>query len=126
MLMQVSRSLHNLSEVDYALGLALLVSAGKHDFAVTDGLRSLDRQRELVAAGRSWTVHSAHLVGRAVDIVAYRDGRVTWEPEFYRPIAQSVRQFAALITDRRVTWGGEWREVDACHFEIAERAQVSG
>ena len=38
------------------------------DFAVIEGLRSPERQRELVAAGASKTLRSRHLTGHAVDL----------------------------------------------------------
>jgi len=38
------------------------------DFSVTDGKRSLERQRKLVADGKSRTLKSNHLIGRAIDV----------------------------------------------------------
>ena len=35
---------------------------------ITEGLRTLERQRQLVAAGKSKTMNSYHLNGRAVDV----------------------------------------------------------
>jgi peptidoglycan L-alanyl-D-glutamate endopeptidase CwlK len=40
------------------------------DFGVTEGLRSIERQRKLVDAGRSQTMNSRHIGGEAFDIVA--------------------------------------------------------
>jgi len=40
------------------------------DFAVHDGLRTLDEQKKLVASGASQTMDSRHLTGHAVDFSA--------------------------------------------------------
>lgn len=41
------------------------------DFGITEGLRTKERQKELVAKGASRTLKSRHLTGHAVDVVAY-------------------------------------------------------
>jgi hypothetical protein len=38
------------------------------DFSVIEGLRTAERQKELVAAGKSKTMNSRHLTGHAVDL----------------------------------------------------------
>ena len=45
------------------------------DFAVIEGMRTLERQKELVKQGASKTLKSRHLTGHAVDIAPYIDGR---------------------------------------------------
>ena len=40
------------------------------DFAVTEGLRTKERQAELVKAGASKTMNSRHITGHAVDLAA--------------------------------------------------------
>ena len=67
-----SRSLKKLEGVDE--GLVNVVSEAIKlttvDFGVTYGLRTLEQQKELYEAGRSQTMKSKHLDGRAVDVVA--------------------------------------------------------
>ena len=46
------------------------------DFTVLEGLRSLERQKALVAAGASQTLKSRHLDGHAVDLGAWVDEQV--------------------------------------------------
>ena len=43
------------------------------DFGVTEGLRTEERQKELVAKGASKTMKSKHLDGNAVDLMVYVD-----------------------------------------------------
>ncbi len=41
------------------------------DFGVTEGLRTVERQKELVAKGASQTMNSRHITGHAIDVFAY-------------------------------------------------------
>ena len=67
------RSIGRLDGVD--AGLVAVVNRAIEltnvDFGVTEGLRSVETQRKYVAAGKSQTMKSKHLEGRAVDLVAY-------------------------------------------------------
>ncbi|MFM7012456.1 MAG: M15 family metallopeptidase, partial [Betaproteobacteria bacterium] len=49
------------------------------DFAVTEGLRTEARQKELVAIGASKTLRSRHLTGHAVDIAPFAAGKLRWD-----------------------------------------------
>ncbi len=40
----------------------------EYDISILEGLRTVERQKELVAQGVSWTMASDHLIGKAVDI----------------------------------------------------------
>jgi hypothetical protein len=64
------------------------------DFAVHDGIRTLDEQKNLVQAGASQTLDSRHITGHAVDLVPLINGklRCEWEPIFR--IADAVQQAA--------------------------------
>lgn len=78
--------------------LVALGSAGFQPF-VASGVRSLAAQRELVKAGRSRTMKSAHLVGLAADIV---DRRFGWAP----PSSLFWLMLGREALKRRLTWGG--------------------
>lgn len=81
------------------------------DFGVTEGKRSIERQKELVARGLSQTMNSKHLTGNAVDLVAYLSGRVCWEMSAYDELADAMKQ-AAKETEVAVRWGGAWQVRD--------------
>jgi len=49
-----------------------------HDFRVQEGLRTGERQAELVARGASRTMRSRHLAGHAVDLVAPGGSEISW------------------------------------------------
>jgi peptidoglycan L-alanyl-D-glutamate endopeptidase CwlK len=77
------------------------------DFGVIEGLRSEERQKELVAKGASKTMKSKHLDGNAVDLMAYLDGKACWEIPVYEPIADAMKT-AAIECGTEIRWGGAW------------------
>ena len=79
------------------------------DFGVSEGLRTLERQKELVEKGASQTLKSKHLGGKAVDLVAYIGPRVSWELSVYDDIADAMRQ-AAKELDVTLRWGAAWHK----------------
>lgn len=98
--------------VKRAIGLTVV------DFGVTEGMRTLERQRELVAKGASQTMRSRHLTGHAVDLVAYIGTEVRWDWPLYDKIADAMKE-AALELDTPLEWGGDWRTLrDGPHFQL--------
>ena len=88
------------------------------DFAVTEGLRTIERQRELYKAGASRTMNSRHLTGHAVDLVALVGGKVRWDWPLYERIAAAVKE-AARLEGVPIEWGGDWRTFkDGPHFQL--------
>lgn len=85
------------------------------DFAVTEGLRTEAKQRELVAKGASQTTNSKHLTGHAVDLVAFIGGRISWELNLYDEIADAMR-LAALEKNTGIRWGAAWNIPDIRHW----------
>ncbi len=88
------------------------------DFAVVEGLRTLERQRELVAKGASQTLRSRHLTGHAVDLAPVIDGSVRWDwPAFY-PVIDAVRA-AAKDLGIPMVHGADWVTLrDGPHHEL--------
>lgn len=88
------------------------------DFGVTEGRRTLERQRELVAQGKSQTLNSRHLTGHAVDVAAYMNGAVSWDMAHYQQIAAAMKA-AAKELGLPIVWGGDWKSLrDGPHFEL--------
>lgn len=100
---------------------AELVPAGL-GFIVTEGLRSRERQTQLVASGASQTMNSRHLTGHAVDLAAtLADGEVRWDWPLYAKLATAMKR-AAAEQGTAITWGGDWKTLkDGPHFEIDPR-----
>lgn len=91
------------------------------DFVVTEGLRTVARQKQLFAAGASKTMNSRHLTGHALDVAAWVGGTVRWDWPLYAKIAGAFKQ-AALELDVPIIWGGDWKSFrDGPHFELDRR-----
>lgn len=88
------------------------------DFTVLEGLRTLTRQKQLLAAGATKTLNSRHLTGHAVDLGALVAGSVRWDWPLYYKIAAAMKQAAAELSIP-VEWGGDWRSFkDGPHWQL--------
>jgi peptidoglycan L-alanyl-D-glutamate endopeptidase CwlK len=88
------------------------------DFAVLEGLRTPERQQQLVKAGASLTLKSRHLTGHAVDLGAMVDGKIRWDWPLYYKIAEAMKD-AARDLKVSITWGGDWTMFkDGPHYEL--------
>ncbi|ENC2022855.1 M15 family metallopeptidase [Escherichia albertii] len=88
------------------------------DFGITEGLRMVERQKQLVAEGKSQTMNSRHLTGHAVDVFAYPTPAGSWEWTYYQQIANVVKQVSREL-HIPVEWGGDWKTLkDGPHFQL--------
>ena len=108
-----SRSLKKLEGVDEGIVSVVKDAIGitKVDFGVTFGLRTLEEQKKLYESGRSQTMKSKHLEGRAVDLVAYFGSDISWELNVYDDICDAMAE-AARKNDVAIKWGAAWSEGD--------------
>ena len=108
-----TRSREKLIGIDSKLKevVCLAITYTKIDFGVIEGLRTENRQRALVESGASKTMKSKHLDGRAVDLMAYVDGRGCWELNVYDEVADAMKR-AAIEVDVAVRWGAAWTVTD--------------
>jgi len=83
------------------------ISRSEIDFTVIEGIRTADRQRQLVKAGASKTMDSRHLTGHAVDLAAWVGGTVRWDWGLYLKIAEAMRA-ASNELGTPIRWGGTW------------------
>ena len=107
------RSLERLKGVDADLVKVVkrAIELTRVDFGVTEGIRTVARQTELVNSGASKTMKSRHITGEAVDLMAYLSGRASWELSLYDDIADAMRE-AAIELQVPVRWGGAWHVDD--------------
>ena len=91
------------------------------DFTVVEGLRTIERQRQLLAQGVSKTLNSRHIKGEAVDLYPYYDGKVQIPKSSHNSwflIAEAMAE-AAEEQGVRITWGGHWVTIiDMPHYQI--------
>jgi peptidoglycan L-alanyl-D-glutamate endopeptidase CwlK len=97
------------------------ITLTKIDFGVSEGLRTLEKQKELVAKGASKTMKSKHLTGHAVDLVAvdlvaYLGDRISWEMNLYDDIADAMKT-AAMVHDVKIRWGAAWHIDDIADWD---------
>jgi peptidoglycan L-alanyl-D-glutamate endopeptidase CwlK len=115
-----AKSKEKLQDVDIRL-VRLVEQAIKEttiDFTVLEGLRTPERQQQLVNDGFSQTMKSKHLTGHAVDLVAIVGGKVSWEKQHYPEIAKAMKK-AAADQNVKIRWGGDFKSFfDGPHFEL--------
>ena len=99
------RSRNRLKGVDSRLVNVLNELIKIKDVTVIEGLRSAERQEELLAKGATKVKYSKHMEGKAVDIAPYP---IDWnDRERFHYMGGMVRGIAkALNLDIR--WGGDW------------------
>tara|TARA_S200002703_G_C3699622_1_gene214857 strand:+ start:226 stop:624 length:399 start_codon:yes stop_codon:yes gene_type:complete len=118
------KSLERLESCDDRL-FVIFTHVIKHfDCTILEGKRSRERQAELVAQGKSKTLESKHIEGKAVDVAPYP---IDWEDrERFHYFAGYVMATAQQM-GVNLRWGGDWdrdTEVkdnsfdDLVHFEI--------
>ncbi len=99
------RSKQRLKGVDTKLVNVLNELVKIMDVTIIEGLRSQERQDELVAKGASKTRYSKHIEGKAVDLAPYP---IDWEDrERFHYMGGMVRGIAKQL-GANVRWGGDW------------------
>lgn len=78
-------------------------------FRLTEGVRTKERQAQLVKARKSKTMNSRHLTGHAVDFVALNaDNAATYDIEDMIRVAREIKAAAASL-GIAIEWGGDWK-----------------
>jgi len=115
-----SRSRATLKGVhpDLVRVVELALTYSPHDFTITEGLRTVARQRELKAAGASQTMNSRHITGHAIDFAVLVGGKVRWDWPLYGQVAAAFKR-AAKELKVPIIWGGDWKSLrDGPHVEL--------
>jgi peptidoglycan L-alanyl-D-glutamate endopeptidase CwlK len=116
-----TRSAKNLQgvHVDLVRVMSLARTRSPVKFTVIEGLRTVERQRQLVAQGASKTMNSRHITGHAVDIVPHRpDGTLAFDWPLYYKVAPVIKA-AAKELGIPIEWGGDWRTFkDGPHWQL--------
>ena len=100
------------------------------DITIIEGHRGQARQDQLVEEGKSQLMwpRSRHnsMPSMAVDVAPYVNGSVSWDWDYYRPLAAHIKDtWARLVANELVTgqydlsWGGDWRNFrDGPHWQL--------
>ena len=127
------RSKQRLQGVDFKLVNVLNEVCKYFDITVIEGIRSQERQNELVAQGKSKTKFGKHVQGKAVDIAPYP---IDWNArDDFHYLGGFVLGIASQM-GINVRWGGDWSDSslsknarttkdnnfdDLVHFEIKKK-----
>jgi len=96
------------------------------DFTVLEGLRTLDRQKQLFNLGATKTLRSRHLTGHAVDLAPMVGGTVRWDWPLYHRLAKIIKE-AAVAENVPIEWGGNWRTFkDGPHWQLPWKTYPKG
>jgi len=124
-----SRSLKNLQGIhpDLRLVLDKALQDSPLDFVVIEGLRTKERQKQLVASGASQTMNSRHITGHAVDLLPIGpNGKPAFDWPLYNQLGPAVKK-AADELGVELDWGGDWKKFkDGPHFELDRTAYPMG
>jgi len=126
------RSKDRLKGVDAKLQNVLNEVVKYFDITIIEGLRSQERQNELVAQGKSKTKFGKHVEGKAVDIAPYP---IDWNArDDFHYLGGFMLGMAASM-GIKIRWGGDWNASslfkgqrttkdnnfdDLVHFEILD------
>jgi peptidoglycan L-alanyl-D-glutamate endopeptidase CwlK len=118
-----ARSLRNLQGVhpDLVRVVHRALELTPTDFVVTEGLRTVKRQAELVQAGASRTMNSRHITGHAIDFAPLVAGKVRWDWPLFPPIVKAFKE-AATEKGVAIVAGADWVKFrDGPHIELDRR-----
>ena len=120
------RSKQRLKGVDTKLVNVLNELIKIMDVTIIEGLRTQERQDELVAKGASKTRYSKHIQGKAVDLAPYP---IDWEDrERFHYMGGMVRGIAEQL-NVPVRWGGDWDsdgEIKDNSFDDLVHVEIKG
>lgn len=118
------RSLNNLRGIhpDLRRVIDRALQDSPLDFVVIEGLRTVERQKQLVAQGASRTMNSRHLTGHAVDLMPIGPSGPAFDWPLYDQLGPAVKE-AAEMEGVALDWGGDWKSFrDGPHFELDRAA----
>lgn len=94
------------------------------DFTIVQGSRTQAYQDELYAQGRTapgkivtWTTHSRHIDGFAIDFAAWINGSICWDVSLYSAIVEAFKS-ASLALSVPIVCGIDWHPADFGHVQL--------
>ncbi len=115
-----SRRLDDLSPRFQPLAIELLARCVEQGFAVfiVETRRTEAEHQANLAKGVSWTTHSKHIDGDAIDLCPFEQYALHGPDKLQWDAADPVWQKIGAIGERLgLRWGGRWKQADMGHFE---------
>ncbi|CAB4141871.1 D-alanyl-D-alanine carboxypeptidase [uncultured Caudovirales phage] len=113
-----ARDLERLKGVHPDLVRVVIRACERVPFFVAEGRRTPERQKQLVAEGKSKTLNSRHLTGHAVDLYPISDVPIPkMQMADFKPLVDAMRA-ASAVEKVALVCGYDWGW-DAPHFELA-------
>ena len=118
----MSRKLDDLDPKFRPLAVELLARLTESGIAVmiVDTLRTPEEHAANLAKGVSWTKHSKHLHGYAIDICPYHTYAVAGPDKLLWEADDIWLKIGKIGEALGLRWGGRWRIPDLGHFEYVE------
>jgi len=119
-----------LSTVDIRLQQLFHEVINHVDIRIVEGIRTVERQKELVATGKSKTMNSKHLKGLAIDFVPMKGLDVSYNINDCVYVAGIIKGIASQMQiGCKIRLGADWdgdniisdeKFLDAVHIEIRD------
>ena len=116
----MSRALDDLHPLFKPLAMELIARCVESQIAVfiVDTLRTPAEHAANVARGVSWTTHSKHLDGLAIDLCPYQQYELAGLDKLQWDGSDPIWQRIGIIGESLgLRWGGRWQQRDLGHFE---------
>ena len=101
------------------------------DFTIVCGRRGKEDQEKAFREGKSKlhypkSRHNSN-PSEAVDVAPYVNGKLNWNPDYFRPLALHIKETAQRL-GIAIRWGGDWDRgfIDMPHFELARKEKANG
>ena len=116
----MSRALDDLSPRFRPLAIELLArfTEAKIPVLIVDTLRTPEEHAENLRRGVSWTKHSKHLDGDAIDVVPYDVYQLNGPDKLQWGASPAWAVMGRIGEALGLRWGGRWSIPDYAHFEM--------
>lgn len=121
----MSRKLDDLSPAFRLIAFELLARLVEAQIPVMviDTLRTPEEQAENIRKGVSWTRHSKHLTGNAIDICPFEQFNLHGPDKLRWDSGDPIWTRIGVIGEGLgLRWGGRWTVKDMGHFELVTPA----
>lgn len=92
-----------------------VLKRSKINFSISEGVRSLERQKQLFAEKKTLTLKSKHLSGNAIDFAAFIDGKLSWDKQYYDYLGE-LFETTAKDLGINIKWGGRFKMANGKPF----------